>query len=138
MTPRIQVGQARHHCFGCGTENPIGLRLRFSETAEGATAEFVACPEHQGWDGIVHGGIILTLLDEALSWAVLYKCGVAVTAEIQARLRRPAPIGIPLRLEATVRAQRRTIVDCQAAIRDPDGHLLADAHARFVVVGEQP
>ena len=130
-----EVGNAYRNCFGCGTDNPIGLRLRPVETADGATAEFISRPEHQGWDGVVHGGILLTLLDEILAYAAIYKAGLAVTAEIQARLRAPAPIGEKLLLSAKVTAQRRKLVECEAVIADARGQTIAEGCGKFVVVG---
>ena len=53
-------------CFGCGQENPIGLRLSFDHDGDALVARFVPGEDHQGWPGIVHGGIIATLLYEVL------------------------------------------------------------------------
>lgn len=131
----VEVGTAYRNCFGCGTDNPIGLRLRPVETEDGAKAEFVSRPEHQGWDGVVHGGILLTLLDEILAYAAIFKAGLAVTAEIQARLRAPAPIGEKLMLAATVTALRRKVVECEAVISDARGQTIAEGRGKFVVVG---
>ena len=53
--------------FGCGDDNPIGLRLRFTPSGEGVKASFIPSAEHQGFQEVVHGGIISTVLDEAMA-----------------------------------------------------------------------
>ena len=83
-------GDAYRRCFGCGSENPIGLRLRFEAVDGGVVARFRPRPEYQGWDGMLHGGILLTMLDETLAYAALFAAGPAVTAELRARLRKPS------------------------------------------------
>ena len=58
--------EAYPHCFGCGQENPIGLRLSPHVDGDAVVASFVPKDDHQGWPGIVHGGIIASLLYEVL------------------------------------------------------------------------
>jgi len=128
-------GGAYRRCFACGTENPIGLHLRFRrEEGGGARAEFRPRPEHQGWDGILHGGIIMTLLDETLAYATLFAVGPAVTAEIHARLRRPAPLEQTYVLSGTVERVRLGLVNAHATILDECGQLIAEADGKFMAV----
>lgn len=129
-------GDAYRRCFGCGTENPIGLRLRFEETEAGARAEFRPRPEYQGWDGTLHGGIILTLLDETLAYAVLFAAGPAVTAEIQARLRRPAPLDQTFTLVGQVEMRRLGMVRARATILDESGAVVAEGRGKFMLLPE--
>ena len=63
------IVRSDHGCFGCGDDNPIGLHLRFAADGDGVKASFVPGPEHQGFGDVVHGGIISTVLDEAMAWA---------------------------------------------------------------------
>jgi uncharacterized protein (TIGR00369 family) len=126
-------GEAYRHCFGCGTENPIGLHLQFRREDGGARAEFRPRPEHQGWDGVLHGGIVLTLLDETLAYAAMFAVGPAVTAEIHARLRRPAPLDQTYTLFGTVAKARLGLVQAHASITDRAGQLIAEADGKFMV-----
>ena len=59
-----------HWCFGCGRQNPIGLKLTFYEDGEQVWAPWTPRHEHQGYEGIVHGGLITTVLDEVMGWAI--------------------------------------------------------------------
>src|SRR5688500_12117637 len=83
------MARADHACFGCGDENPIGLRLRFAPVGDGVRASFIPGPEHQGFDNVIHGGIISTVLDEAMAWATARAGFWAVTGEMQVRFRQP-------------------------------------------------
>ena len=70
-------------CFGCGKENPIGLKMDFTRDGNSLRASFTTGKVHQGWPGVVHGGILACLLDEAMSNAA-YAEGIAcLTASMQ-------------------------------------------------------
>ena len=69
-------------CFGCGQNNPIGLKLTFKWDGKTAKAEFTPNRFHQGWSGMIHGGIITSLLDEAMSYATLFEGMNCITASI--------------------------------------------------------
>ena len=61
------------NCFVCGSENPSGLHIPFRRLADGRSrAEYEARPDHVGWPEIIHGGLLFTLMDEAVAWAVIY------------------------------------------------------------------
>jgi uncharacterized protein (TIGR00369 family) len=98
----------------------------------GVRAE-TAVPEHlQGFDGLLHGGVICALLDDAMWWAVHAKYGViTVTADMQLRFRRPIPITSVLRLEG-IAGDARRIYAAAGRIVDPSGTILAEAAGRFV------
>lgn len=137
---RERSGQAYRWCFGCGTENPIGLHLEFRRENGGARAEFRPRQEYQGWDGLLHGGIVLSLLDETLAYAALFAAGPAVTAEIQARLRRPAPLDETYQLFGTVTKIRLGLIQAHATVIDGGGQLIAEADGKFMLIksGPQP
>ena len=126
-----------HACFGCGDENPNGLHLQFSPTEDGVAAVFTPAPAHQGFDGVVHGGIISTVLDEAMAWATT-RAGVwAFTAEIGVRFKNPLAIGEPTTVTARVTENRGRIVATTAELtRDLDRTTIATAAATFVRVGK--
>jgi acyl-coenzyme A thioesterase PaaI-like protein len=101
-------------CFGCGPANARGLRLRSYPGADGATAVFAPWPEHDNGLGYLNGGIIATLLDchsaaavldeaDRRGWGPLPGAGLAyVTAGLDVRFLRPAPLGEPVSLLAVV------------------------------------
>ncbi|MCX8014699.1 MAG: PaaI family thioesterase, partial [candidate division WOR-3 bacterium] len=84
------------NCFACGPNNPIGLKLKFTPIANGVKTEFVPTKAYEGFQDITHGGIVATLLDEAIAWACR-TCGTnAVTGEITVRYKRPLITGRPV------------------------------------------
>ena len=85
------------NCFGCGHENPYGLRLDMKIEGDELRTDFTPAPHHQGWPGIVHGGIISALLYEVMeNWTYLNGI-VTMMRSMDARLRTPAKIGRPIR-----------------------------------------
>ena len=137
---KIEIDLPGNRCFGCGPTNPIGLNLEFFRTGEHSVAtEFTASPDHCGAEGVIHGGIQATLLDEVLGVAIrtLVPPGVqpgAVTAEFKLRYRKPALVGEPMRVEGEfVRGEGRNRF-VEGRILDAAGNLLTVAEARWVVV----
>lgn len=124
-----------HYCFACGRRNPIGLHLQFDCGEEGVSAHFVPELVHQGYPGIMHGGLVSTLLDETMAYAVIHACGPAVTGELQVRLRgRGVPIGTPVNLRGRVTGQRSRLVWAEAEVLDGSGTLLAEGKGKFMLV----
>jgi len=122
-------------CFACGQHNPIGLRLRFAAEAQGIRAEFTPGPEYQGYEGVVHGGIVAAALDDAMANLVHLQGREALTARLEVRYRREAPIGQRLVVTATVVRDRGRVFSAEAHLTLPDGTRLADARGTFVRAG---
>ncbi len=121
-------------CFGCGPDNPIGLKLNFKWDNKTARAEFIPNKSHQGWSGIVHGGILGCLLDEAMSNAPYFEGIRCVTAEMRVRIRRPALIGEPLIITSSITKKTRRLVETRAAIALKDGTPVAESTATMFVI----
>ena len=122
------------NCFVCGKNNPNGLRLSFEIDKEKQTLKttFVASPTYQGWDGIVHGGILSTLLDEAMA-NLVYELGYqTVTASIEIRFRKPAPILEPLLVYGEVTEVSKRLIRAKAHIAKEDGTILAVGISTFM------
>jgi len=112
-------------CFGCGGDNPIGLKLTFEWDGDVCRTHWTPSREHQGWAGRVHGGLLALVLDEVLSRAALERHGLHwVTAELTTRLKAPARIGEPLIAQATVKAARPRLIVCTGEIRSEVGSVL--------------
>lgn len=122
-------------CFACGPDNPIGLHLRFERDAEGVRAQTRLAPEFQGWQSIAHGGIAMSLLDEAMAHAAAAAGHRGVTASISVRFRKPVPIGEPLELRGRIAWQRRNVIGLEASVTDASGTVLVDGEGKFVSMG---
>jgi uncharacterized protein (TIGR00369 family) len=121
-----------HYCFACGEHNPSGLHLKFSCHNEKVVSEFTPEKVHQGYKDIVHGGIISTLLDEAMVKVAISQGMPAVTAEITVRFRNPLMVGEKTKVEATVVKMNRKIIETTAVITKTDNTLIAEAHAKLL------
>jgi uncharacterized protein (TIGR00369 family) len=112
-------------CFGCGPDNPIGLRLTFAWVGGRYETRWTPQAAHQGWAGRAHGGIVALVLDEILSRAALTTHGLHwVTAELTTRLVRPARVGVPLVGRAWVRSARSRLIVCDGEVREAEGEAL--------------
>jgi acyl-coenzyme A thioesterase PaaI-like protein len=128
------VRSPRNRCFGCGPANPTGLRLDVEVTNGVARATFVPGEWHEGWEHVVHGGVLATALDEVMGYPLYYRGIVGVTARLELRFRRPARRQDRLLVEASVTRETKKLVDIAGAIRR-DGDVLVEATGRFVKVG---
>ena len=134
--PQISVDTEKGYslCFGCGRDNPIGLKLSFQWDGKTARAEFTPTKLYQGWSGLVHGGIIMSILDEAMAYAALFEGVNCVTAKMQIKLSRLAPIDEPLIITSSTIKKTRKLVESKAAISLKDGTLIAEGTATQFVI----
>jgi len=116
-------------CFACGPENPIGLKLEFHREGDVYVTTFIAGQAFQGYQDIVHGGILATLLDEVMARFVWEKYGPSATAKLAVRFRRPAPCGTPITARGWITGERREgkAIETAADVRLEDGTILAEA-----------
>ena len=120
--------------FVSGQANPIGLKFDLQWDGKIGRGEFTPNELHQGWVGIVHGGIIECLLDEAMAWTAWYEGMNVATAAIQVRFKRPAKIGEPLVITASTTKRRRNLVDAEAKMTLKDGTLIAEGTSTMFVI----
>jgi uncharacterized protein (TIGR00369 family) len=126
---------AVHNCFGCGETNHTGLRLKFLVDENHAILCHARIPERfQGPPGHVHGGIIATLLDEAMSKANRQFGILAMTRQMEVEYLKPVPLDTPIRITAHHRSASGRKHHCEAEIAAEDGTLLARARALFIAV----
>lgn len=137
--PLLAIDRERLHftyCFGCGQDNPTGLKLDFRQDGEIARAEFTPGETHQGWPNFVHGGLLCAILDEAIGYAGLLQGLRGVTGKLEVRIRRPVPIGEPLLIAATLAKRTRKLVRARATINFADGTPAAEGIALIYVLPE--
>ena len=148
MDSNPTLDELGHHCFGCGLSNPQGLHLTFiPDTSNPAhlttTAHLQLTRVHEGPPGYIHGGIVATLLDEAMSKLNRPLNVLAMTRHMEVDYLRPAPLHRPLVLIGT-HLSRSTHPDGspgrklfhQAELQLPDGTVLARGKAVFIVIPE--
>jgi acyl-coenzyme A thioesterase PaaI-like protein len=137
---RIEVeagvrARTQSRCFVCGQDNPVGLRIEFEREAGGAMASsWVPRAEYEGFRGIVHGGVVSTVLDEAMSKAVAAAGIEALTAELRVRLRRPVHPEQSYEVRGWVVSIGKRLIATEAAITSIDGEESAHAWASFLAL----
>lgn len=124
-------------CFACGEENPISLGLKFKAISENKVrGEFIPAENHQGYNGIMHGGLIATLLDEAMAYVIGFKDIQAFTAELNIRFRTAVEIGKKLEIIGLFKDVKKSSIAnvyyTEAKIFDEEGNLKAKAKAKFM------
>jgi uncharacterized protein (TIGR00369 family) len=133
-TPYIQL--QRNVCFGCGQHNPKGMKLKFiiDESTRTATCRVRLANRYSGPPGHCHGGIIATLLDEAMGKVNKLRHVIALTREMKVEFLKPVPLGKPLSIigrEVRVRGRKHTNA---AEIQNEKGEVLARSSGTFIAI----
>lgn len=136
---RCQINIERdHNCFGCGRLNEYGLQLAFFPDArDGVRTHFVPESRFEGYAGMVHGGVISTVLDEVMAWSLYRNQVFAVTAELSVRYRAPLKVGESTQAIGWEVSRRGRRINMAAEIvRDAGGTVISRAKAVFMQVSE--
>ena len=123
-----------HNCFACGTANPIGLNLQFYRFGDAVYSDITLEKNHEGWENMAHGGIVSTLLDEVMSWTIMYfKKTFLVTRKMEVKYIRPVLIGTPLVIKGEVMdGSKPPRIKARAEIRNDKSNLLVRSLGEFV------
>jgi acyl-coenzyme A thioesterase PaaI-like protein len=123
-------------CFACGQDNSVGMQLQFQYGEASARAVFIPKPRFAGWTTMLHGGIVATLLDEAMAHAAIAMGVRAVTGRLEIRFRKAVPIDEPLVAEGRVEGRRGRLLSLHATVSGEDGTLYAEGSGRFIAGGQ--
>ena len=121
-------------CFACGPDNAEGMQLTFEYGDGSARAVFLPKRRFAGWTTILHGGILATLLDEAMAHAAIAAGVRAVTGRLEVRFRKAAPIDRPLIADGKVESRRGRLLTLSASVTGEDGTRLR-ARPRTIYFG---
>lgn len=133
-------------CFVCGKDNPLGLNLRFTVTEEkDVVTEFTPSEHYMGFKNILHGGIISSVLDEAMGWAITAHTGkLYVTTELSTRFKKPAPVGQKLIVKAKAASvgvgregKAGRLQKAEASLSSINGEIFAEASGNFFEIPEK-
>ena len=133
--PRFKIEDTLTHlCFGCGKDNPIGLKLKFTVDDGIINGKFIPEDFHQGWPGFIHGGILFTLLDEACGYAIHNAQLKCVTAKSEVKFTRLAPVDEPIQITAQITKNNPRLVETEATLSHRDGTIIAKNLSLWYVV----
>jgi acyl-coenzyme A thioesterase PaaI-like protein len=138
LTSELAIEVEPHNCFACGELNEHGLHLELHVEGDRCWTELSLPERFQGWEGIAHGGILCTILDEVMAWSLATTDNWGVTARLSVAFRKPVALGRPFRAEGWVTAPRRRMIETAGRIVDPaDGTQLATAEATYVAADDE-
>ncbi|SHI70530.1 uncharacterized domain 1-containing protein [Malonomonas rubra DSM 5091] len=122
-------------CFVCGQQNPIGLKAEFITDKQScsSSATLQMQGDFQGWQDVIHGGVVAALLDEACIYACMAKAEQLVTAELQVRYRKPVPVGAEVEVTGELLNSSRKVWLAKSQLKI-DGTLHAEATAKVFVL----
>ncbi|MFZ0216098.1 MAG: PaaI family thioesterase [Candidatus Dormiibacterota bacterium] len=122
-------------CFGCGEHNDDGLQMRFAKVGDESICDFTVPPRFQSWEGVIHGGIVALMLDEAIGWACWHRGHPGVTGRLEVRYRQPLRVGEQVRVAARIDHGRRSLHYASGWIeRLADGSKIAEASATVMEI----
>jgi acyl-coenzyme A thioesterase PaaI-like protein len=132
--PDRNLRDAAEHCFVCGPANPIGLRLRFRIEGEVCRGEYTSGEHHAGFDGVTHGGIVFSVLDDAMANWFFLRGAHGFTAKAEIRYRTPMPIGATAHVECRLTRRKGRLVQLVARAMAADGRVTyAEAEGSFML-----
>ncbi|WP_441245698.1 PaaI family thioesterase [Kitasatospora sp. McL0602] len=137
--PESLTAETVSNCFGCAPKNPIGLRLEIEAHGDGYRADVTLGADYESFPGVVHGGIVATLLDELLAQAV-YRSGrtSAFTAGLRIRYAQPMRTDTAYRVSAETTTRADDSVRATGRIELADGGgLVAVADGTFFLLTDQ-
>jgi len=130
----MQATRRRHHpnCFVCGEQRLDGLNVTYTPCGDGGVVATVVCgADMQGYEGLVHGGVVASLLDGAMT-NCLFAAGVAgLTADLHVRYRHPVELHRPTRIVATITRQSPPLYVLTATI-EQDGRICGQSTGKFM------
>lgn len=121
-------------CFACGEENPIGFKLKFEKDKDSdrLVADFTPEVTHQGYGEMMHGGLVTTLMDEAMAKVINTRGIKAVTATLDVKFRQPVPIGEPLKIYSELEDEKKRRCRLKAWVENDKGKTMAEAKSVFI------
>ena len=130
----METAYETNHCFGCGRDNPIGLKLDMKLDGDRCVAYFTPQAEHERYGDRMHGGLTSTLLDEVMGDYVFRKAGKpAYTARLEIRFRSAIRIGETVKVEGWPEVHRGRLFIMKGKITHADGTPAAEAKAEMML-----
>jgi uncharacterized protein (TIGR00369 family) len=126
----------KNYCFACGKDNPEGMHLKFAldRDRKQFVSHFRLSKRFTGPPGYCHGGIIATILDDAMSKLNKLRDVIAATSQLTIEYLRPVPLHAPLTVESRELSKRRRRLTHTAEIFDQKGSVLARGTGVFVII----
>ncbi len=132
MTEESVRQPGSRHCFVCGRDNPIGLRVDFYQKGKQVVSHFTPGPEHQGYPDRMHGGIAATLLDETIGRAGFIHGYWTFTIKFETKYRKPIPIGQEITVVGEMTRDHSRVIEAEGKILLADGSIAIEGKGLFI------
>ncbi len=123
-------------CFLCGDKNPNGFRMTFHQENGDTVSEAIIPTQYQGFDGIVHGGIVATFLDEIMAHAVRKTGQRAMTGTLTVRFRKPCHTDERIQIRGRIVETNGRIIKTQGEMIQNE-IVVAEGEGIFVITREK-
>lgn len=133
------LGKEGYDCFGCSPANPIGLHMEFYEDGDDVVSYWKPSEHYQGWVGIMHGGILATLIDETCGWVVSRKLQTAgFTTRLDVSYKKPVHSSeSSICVRAHITGQRHQMVFMKASLTNSKAEVCVEADVVYYAVDAQ-
>ena len=128
-----------YKCFGCAPDNPIGLHMEFFEEGDYVMCFWRPQDHFEGWVGVLHGGIISTLIDETAGWVVTRKLQAAgVTSKLGVTFRKPINSNeVQVTVKARLSERRRNLAIIDVVVENAHSEVCAEAEVVYYVMSAE-
>lgn len=125
------------NCFVCGTENIIGLKIKFTLSKNGCTGNFTPRKEHSGFDNVTHGGIVFSILDDAMANWFYLQGASGFTAKSEIRYRNAMPIGVSVAVQCQFLKKKGKLIQLKSHVSNIASNIVyAESQASFILTDE--
>ncbi|MCB9013303.1 MAG: PaaI family thioesterase [Bacteroidales bacterium] len=133
------TGIPGYNCFGCCDTNPIGLKMKFTETEDCVKSEWIANPDFQGYHNVLHGGIQASLIDEIAGWTIFVKANTGgVTSRLEIKYKKPVVLDDkPVSLKCYLLEINKRIARLKVELFNSKGELCTEGEADYFVLSEE-
>ena len=129
----METAYDTNHCFGCGRDNPIGLKLDMKMEGDHCVAYFTPKAEHESYGDRMHGGLIMTLMDEVMGNYLFLNTGIpAYTGKMETRFRTPVLIGETVKVICREIRRKGPLSVMEARVLHEDGTVAAEATSHMM------
>ncbi len=128
-----------YYCFGCCPDNPFGLHMDFFEDGDSVLCFWKPLEMYQGWVGVLHGGIISTLIDETAGWVVSRKLQAAgMTSRLSVAYHKPLKSSeTQITIRAKIAEQRHNIATIHVTVENAHGVVCAEGDVVYFVLSQE-
>ncbi|MHA2295591.1 MAG: PaaI family thioesterase [Candidatus Hodarchaeales archaeon] len=134
LEPFLASNQGFNDCFGCSQTNENGLHLRIWVSEEGCYTRCVIPGHFSGFKGVIHGGIIATLLDEVAAWTIMTQFfQMGLTLEVRVKYLKPVPTDTEIVVKGAITKRDGKKVKVHSAIYSLEGNILSECESKWLL-----